>query len=180
MLKSEHALLQQCLLKDVHQLSRQLHKLRKFIHHSTDTSQQDQLRARLEASVAKVEVRRAAWPKLNYPDLPVSEHREKILTALKENQVLVIAGETGSGKTTQLPKICLELGLGARGLIGHTQPRRLAARSVAQRLAEELAVPLGEQVGYQVRFHDQQSDNTLIKLMSLAIILPSLACRNAS
>lgn len=171
MLKSEHALLQQCLLKDVHQLSRQLHKLRKFIHHSTDTSQQDQLRARLEASVAKVEVRRAAWPKLNYPDLPVSEHREKILTALKENQVLVIAGETGSGKTTQLPKICLELGLGARGLIGHTQPRRLAARSVAQRLAEELAVPLGEQVGYQVRFHDQQSDNTLIKLMTDGILL---------
>ena len=110
MFKSEQALLQQCLLKDVHQFSRQLHKLRKFVGQSTDTSQQDQLRAKMEASVAKVEQRRSVWPKLNYPDLPVSEHREKILTALKENQVLVIAGETGSGKTTQLPIICLELG----------------------------------------------------------------------
>jgi len=171
MLKSEQALLQQCLLKDVHQFSRQLHKLRKFAGRSNDTSQQNKLRARMEASVAKVEQRRAVWPELNYPDLPVSEHREKILAALKENQVLVIAGETGSGKTTQLPKICLELGLGARGLIGHTQPRRLAARSVAQRLAEELNVSLGEQVGYQVRFHDQQGDNTLIKLMTDGILL---------
>ena len=171
MFKSEQALLQQCLLKDVHPFSRQLHKLRKLAGQPSAASQQAKLRAKLEASVSKVEQRRTVWPKLNYPDLPVSEHREKILAALKENQVLVIAGETGSGKTTQLPKICLELGLGARGLIGHTQPRRLAARSVAQRLAEELAVPLGEQVGYQVRFHDQQGDNTLIKLMTDGILL---------
>ena len=178
MFKSQQALLQQCLLKDVHPFSRQLHKLRKLAKGTSSVqadSQLDQplakLNEKLAASVALVEQRKAAWPKISYPDLPVSEHREKILAALTEHQVLVIAGETGSGKTTQLPKICLELGLGARGLIGHTQPRRLAARTVAQRLAEELDVNLGEQVGYQVRFHDQQSDTTLIKLMTDGILL---------
>jgi ATP-dependent helicase HrpA len=117
--------------------------------------------------------RRAARPvTLNYPpELPVVERREDILAALRDHQVVVVAGETGSGKTTQLPKLCLELGLGRRGLIGHTQPRRLAARSVAARLAEELQTPLGEQVGYQVRFTDQSSDETLVKLMTDGILL---------
>ncbi|MEC9483009.1 MAG: ATP-dependent RNA helicase HrpA, partial [Halomonas sp.] len=91
--------------------------------------------------------------------------------ALRDHQVVVVAGETGSGKTTQLPKLCLELGLGRRGLVGHTQPRRLAARSVAARLAEELEVPLGEQVGYQVRFTDQTNERTLVKLMTDGILL---------
>ncbi|MGY4878360.1 ATP-dependent RNA helicase HrpA [Vreelandella aquamarina] len=109
---------------------------------------------------------------LNYPaELPVVERREDILRALDEHQVVVVAGETGSGKTTQLPKLCLELGRGRRGLIGHTQPRRLAARSVATRLAEELEVPLGDQVGYQVRFTDQSSATTLVKLMTDGILL---------
>ncbi|WP_346302238.1 ATP-dependent RNA helicase HrpA, partial [Halomonas sp. BM-2019] len=117
--------------------------------------------------------RRAARPvTLNYPaELPVAERRDEILAALRDHQVVVVAGETGSGKTTQLPKLCLELGLGRRGLIGHTQPRRLAARSVAARLAEELETPLGEQVGYQVRFTDQSSDETLVKLMTDGILL---------
>ncbi|WP_346799220.1 ATP-dependent RNA helicase HrpA [Halomonas sp. Bachu 37] len=117
--------------------------------------------------------RRQAQPvTLNYPpDLPVVERRQDILKALEQHQVVVVAGETGSGKTTQLPKLCLELGLGRRGLIGHTQPRRLAARSVATRLAEELEVPLGEQVGYQVRFTDQSSESTLVKLMTDGILL---------
>ncbi|MEX1214305.1 ATP-dependent RNA helicase HrpA [Saccharospirillum sp.] len=103
--------------------------------------------------------------------LPVSERAEDILAAITEHQVVVIAGETGSGKTTQIPKLCLRAGLGRAGMIGHTQPRRLAARSVADRLSEELNVELGQQVGYQVRFTDQSNDDTLIKLMTDGILL---------
>jgi ATP-dependent helicase HrpA len=103
--------------------------------------------------------------------LPVSERAEDILAAISNHQVVVIAGETGSGKTTQIPKLCLQAGFGRAGMIGHTQPRRLAARSVADRLAEELNVELGQQVGYQVRFTDQSGDNTLIKLMTDGILL---------
>ncbi len=126
----------------------------------------------IDASASKVAARRAQPVTLRYPpELPVAERRDDILAALREHQVVVVAGETGSGKTTQLPKLCLELGLGRRGLIGHTQPRRLAARSVATRLAEELEVPLGEQVGYQVRFSDQSNERTLIKLMTDGILL---------
>ncbi|MFD2189546.1 ATP-dependent RNA helicase HrpA [Pistricoccus aurantiacus] len=127
---------------------------------------------RLASSQAILARRRELPVTLNYPpELPVVEHREDLLEALSSHQVVVVAGETGSGKTTQLPKLCLELGLGRRGLIGHTQPRRLAARSVATRLAEELQVPLGQQVGYQVRFTDQTGDDTLIKLMTDGILL---------
>ncbi|MGM0520881.1 MAG: ATP-dependent RNA helicase HrpA [Pseudomonadota bacterium] len=119
-----------------------------------------------------IEQRKQQRVTLNYPaELPVVERREDILHALRDHQVVIVAGETGSGKTTQLPKICLELGRGRRGVIGHTQPRRLAARSVATRLAEELEVPLGEQVGYQVRFTDQSSQSTLVKLMTDGILL---------
>jgi len=129
----------------------------------------DKAMARSRGLVARRTARPVA---LNYPpELPVVERREDILAALRDHQVVVVAGETGSGKTTQLPKLCLELGLGRRGLIGHTQPRRLAARSVATRLAEELETPLGEQVGYQVRFTDQSGDDTLVKLMTDGILL---------
>ncbi|MEH6587967.1 MAG: ATP-dependent RNA helicase HrpA [Halioglobus sp.] len=109
---------------------------------------------------------------ITYPEeLPVSERREEISRAIAANQVVIIAGETGSGKTTQLPKICLELGRGQRGLIGHTQPRRLAARTVAQRIAQELATELGGLVGYQVRFNDRVSAATRVKLMTDGILL---------
>ena len=108
---------------------------------------------------------------LTYPDLPISNRREEIAKAINDNQVIVLAGETGSGKTTQLPKICLDLGLGCKGLIGHTQPRRLAARTVADRIAQELGTTLGERVGYQVRFYDQLSESTQIKLMTDGILL---------
>ncbi len=119
-----------------------------------------------------VQARRGQQVALNYPDeLPVVERREDILKELDEHQVVIVAGETGSGKTTQLPKLCLESGRGRRGLVGHTQPRRLAARSVATRLAEELSTPLGDQVGYQVRFTDQSRDTTLVKLMTDGILL---------
>ena len=109
---------------------------------------------------------------MRYDDaLPIAAKRDEIKAALEKSQVVVIAGETGSGKTTQLPKICLEIGRGVHGLIGHTQPRRLAARSVATRVAEEIGTPLGELVGYQVRFEDQSKDGTLIKLMTDGILL---------
>ena len=113
-------------------------------------------------------------PVISYPDLPVSQSRGELAAAIAEHQVVVVAGETGSGKTTQLPKICLELGRGVRGTIGHTQPRRLAARTVAERIAEELGTELGEAVGYSVRFTDQVSDRTLIKLMTDGILLAEI------
>lgn len=111
-------------------------------------------------------------PEIIYPEeLPIAERREEIARAIRENQVVIIAGETGSGKTTQLPKICLDLGRGRRQLIGHTQPRRLAARTVAQRIAQELNTELGGLVGYQVRFTDRVSEGTAVKLMTDGILL---------
>ncbi|MDQ6980576.1 MAG: ATP-dependent helicase, partial [Ghiorsea sp.] len=110
-------------------------------------------------------------PNITYPeDLPISQKRQVIADAIAANQVTIIAGETGSGKTTQIPKICLELGRGIEGSIGHTQPRRIAARSVATRIAEELNSPLGKDVGYKVRFSDHTQASTYIKLMTDGIL----------
>ncbi len=126
-------------------------------------------------SAEQVEARRALVPRVHYPpELPVAERRDDISAAIRDHQVVIVAGETGSGKTTQLPKICLELGRGVHGLIGHTQPRRIAARSVAERIAEELGVELGTAVGYQVRFTDRSSNDTLVKLMTDGILLNEL------
>ncbi|HEX5770036.1 MAG TPA: DEAD/DEAH box helicase, partial [Nocardioidaceae bacterium] len=123
----------------------------------------------------QVEARKALVPTIHYPpDLPVAERREDIAAAIRDNQVVIVAGETGSGKTTQLPKICLDLGRGVHGLVGHTQPRRIAARSVAERIAEELGTELGSTVGYQVRFTDKSSSDTLVKLMTDGILLNEL------
>jgi len=114
-------------------------------------------------------------PKITYPEgLPISENAAQISAAIAANQVVIIAGETGSGKTTQIPKICLELGRGVDGLIGHTQPRRIAARTVANRIAEELGTTLGDQVGYKVRFNDQVSEQSYIKLMTDGILLAEM------
>ncbi|AGA85897.1 ATP-dependent RNA helicase HrpA [Stutzerimonas stutzeri] len=160
--------LDQALFADRHRLRRQLHELRK----QPDEAKLAQWLERFQASVAKVEARRRSVPSIRYDDsLPIAAKRDEIKAALEKHQVLVIAGETGSGKTTQLPKICLEIGRGVHGLIGHTQPRRLAARSVATRVAEEIGTPLGELVGYQVRFEDQSKDSSLIKLMTDGILL---------
>lgn len=161
------------LIADRHRLRRQLHELQK--HSGTpswDEARQAQWLERFQASVAKVEARKRSIPTIRYDDaLPIAAKRDEIKAALEQHQVLVIAGETGSGKTTQLPKICLEIGRGTHGLIGHTQPRRLAARSVATRVAEEIGTPLGELVGYQVRFEDQSNERSLIKLMTDGILL---------
>ncbi|HEU5127379.1 MAG TPA: ATP-dependent RNA helicase HrpA [Glycomyces sp.] len=133
------------------------------------------LEADVAAKEAALAARAASVPKIVYPDeLPVSQRRDDIAEAIRDHQVVVIAGETGSGKTTQIPKICLELGRGVRGLIGHTQPRRIAARAVAERIAEELGSPLGEAVGWKVRFTDQVSDSSFVKLMTDGILLTEL------
>ncbi|MFI6345087.1 ATP-dependent RNA helicase HrpA [Streptomyces sp. NPDC050560] len=136
--------------------------------------------AEIAAEAAKAEERLAARaervPAVDYPaELPVSQKRDEILAAVRDHQVVIVAGETGSGKTTQIPKICLELGRGVRGMIGHTQPRRIAARTVAERVAEELRTPLGEAVGWKVRFTDQvDQDATFVKLMTDGILLAEI------
>ncbi|EKF73004.1 ATP-dependent helicase HrpA [Alcanivorax hongdengensis A-11-3] len=131
----------------------------------------DKVARAIAASTANREVRRASVPTLNWPDLPVVASREDIKAAIRDHQVVVIAGETGSGKTTQLPKICLELGRGIDGTIGHTQPRRLAARAVASRVAEELGSPVGDRVGFKVRFSEQVGEHSLIKVLTDGMLL---------
>ena len=136
--------------------------------------QAQQLIDDIEASIAKRTWRQSNLPKVEYPPLPVSDKKEDIKAAIANNQVVIVAGETGSGKTTQLPKICLELGRGVNGLIAHTQPRRLAARSVATRIAEELNTPLGEKVGFKIRFSDQVSERSYVKLMTDGMLLAEM------
>ena len=156
-------------VKDAARLGRRLKNLR-----GANPEKLARLAQQVTEGEALVATRQAALPAITYPDLPVSELRNEIADAIRENQVVVVAGETGSGKTTQLPKICLDIGRGIRGTIGHTQPRRLAARTVGQRIADELGTPLGETVGYTVRFTDQVSDRTLIKLMTDGILLAEI------
>lgn len=161
------------MVREAEQLEKRLAGLQRRLHNRQPIDRGlDKVEHELQRAQSTLARREALKIALNYPaELPVVERREDIMQALEAHQVVVVAGETGSGKTTQLPKICLEIGRGRRGLIGHTQPRRLAARSVASRLAEELEVPLGEQVGYQVRFNDQSSATTLVKLMTDGILL---------
>jgi ATP-dependent helicase HrpA len=160
------------LLRDARRLGRRLEELRR----RPDERRRAALQRDVAAAEERLARRQAAVPvRIDYPEtLPVSERRDDIAAAIRDSQVVVIAGETGSGKTTQIPKICLELGRGVRGLIGHTQPRRLAARAVAERIAEELEVPLGSTVGYTVRFHDQVGEDTLVKLMTDGVLLAEI------
>ncbi|MHB1739163.1 MAG: ATP-dependent RNA helicase HrpA [Actinomycetes bacterium] len=136
----------------------------------------DRLVAEVATAEERLSRRAAGVPLVTYPEeLPVSQRRDDLFAAIRDHQVVVVAGATGSGKTTQLPKICLELGRGVRGLIGHTQPRRIAARTVAERIAEELGVPLGGAVGYTVRFTDRVGARTLVRLMTDGILLAEIA-----
>ena len=132
----------------------------------------ERLSRAVAASRERAALRAARVPRVAYPpELPVAERRDDIAAAIREHPVVIVCGETGSGKTTQLPKICLEIGRGVRGLIGHTQPRRIAARSVATRIAQELDTPLGDAVGYKVRFTDRTQPDAFIKLMTDGILL---------
>ncbi len=159
-----------CMIKDQYRLRNQLRRL------SCDNYKGlKNLQASIAKSQAQAQQRAEAVPEMTYDKaLPVANRKDAIISAIRDSQVVIVAGETGSGKTTQLPKMCLDMGRGVRGLIGHTQPRRLAARSVAGRIAEELKVSVGEQVGYQVRFNDHASDNTLVKLMTDGILLAEI------
>ncbi|HET19118.1 MAG TPA: ATP-dependent RNA helicase HrpA, partial [Chromatiales bacterium] len=174
-----HALetaLADCASRDAHALRGRLLGLRKRAAKGLPVDRGlAEIAGAIEASRNAVSARRAHVPAIRYPEeLPVVARRGEILAALEKHQVLILCGETGSGKTTQLPKIALEAGRGVRGLIGHTQPRRIAARSVAARIAEELEVPLGEQVGYQVRFAGQVGEQTLVKVMTDGILLAEI------
>ena len=131
--------------------------------------------AEIHAAAERVALTDAAVPTISYPDaLPVTARKDDIAEAIRDNQVVIIAGETGSGKTTQIPKICLELGRGRRGFIGHTQPRRIAARTVAEPIAAELDQKIGESVGYAIRFDDRVSETTAVKLMTDGILLAEM------
>ncbi|MDX1805213.1 MAG: helicase-related protein, partial [Alcanivorax sp.] len=166
-LKPLYQQLDQVRAADRHRLRRRLDGVgRKY-----SSPAADKVARAIAASTANREARRASVPTLNWPDLPVVASREDIKAAIRDHQVVVIAGETGSGKTTQLPKICLELGRGIDGTIGHTQPRRLAARAVASRVAEELGSPVGDRVGFKVRFSEQVGEHSLIKVLTDGMLL---------
>ena len=157
-------------LRDEHRLRRQAQRLRR-----DNAEGRARFEQQLAQAQARVRRRREAVPEISYPpQLPVSARRDDLLAAIGDHQVVVVAGETGSGKTTQLPKVCLELGRGVRGAIAHTQPRRIAARTVAQRIADELGVPLGGAVGYAVRFDDRVSEDTLVRLVTDGLLLAEI------
>ncbi len=165
----------ECLIKDRFRFSKRIDGASKIKNESARNAVFDEIALDIVQSMMVVEQRKQQMPKIEYPALlPVSQKRDDIAQAIAHHQVVIVAGETGSGKTTQLPKICAELGRGKYGLIGHTQPRRLAARSVANRIAEEMETELGGFVGYKVRFTDQISDQTQIKLMTDGILLAEI------
>ncbi|CAK7287086.1 ATP-dependent RNA helicase HrpA [Streptomyces misionensis] len=163
-------------LRDAHRLGRRLEGARKIRKPEARAAVLAEIEGEIDKAAGRMAERRVRVPAVSYPEqLPVSQKKDEIAAAIRDHQVVIVAGETGSGKTTQIPKICLELGRGVRGMIGHTQPRRIAARTVAERVAEELRTPLGEAVGWKVRFTDQVNpDATFIKLMTDGILLAEI------
>ncbi|MGA5424987.1 ATP-dependent RNA helicase HrpA [Streptomyces lavendulocolor] len=168
-------LLAEVSLRDAHRLGRRLEGARRIRKPEARQAVLDEIAAEAGKAAARTAERAARVPEVTYPEqLPVSQKKDDILEAIRDHQVVIVAGETGSGKTTQIPKICLELGRGVRGMIGHTQPRRIAARTVAERVADELGTPLGEAVGWKVRFTDQVGGDTFVKLMTDGILLAEI------
>ncbi|MFB6989990.1 ATP-dependent RNA helicase HrpA [Streptomyces sp. NPDC056304] len=167
---------EQLSLRDAHRLGRRLEGARRIRKPEARQSALDEIAAEAGKAAERLALRAGRLPAVSYPEqLPVSQKKDEILEAIRDHQVVIVAGETGSGKTTQIPKICMELGRGVRGMIGHTQPRRIAARTVAERVADELKTPLGEAVGWKVRFTDQVNpDATFVKLMTDGILLAEI------
>jgi ATP-dependent helicase HrpA len=158
------------MLRDQHRLRRRIDGLRRRIDRQAAIAE---VAAAIDAAEARLATRQAAVPEISYPEaLPITARRQEILDAIRDHQVVIVAGETGSGKSTQLPKMCIELGRGVRGLIGHTQPRRLAARTIAERIAEELRSTAT--VGYKMRFTDRVGERALVKVMTDGILLNEL------
>ena len=161
-------------------MRRRFHRRVTGVERIDDADRRAEATAKLTRAIVEVEERterrRAAVPKnITYPEeLPITQWREELLEAIRDHQVVIVAGETGSGKSTQIPKFCLELGRGVEGTIGHTQPRRIAARSIADRIAEEIGTTVGHAVGYAVRFSDQTSDSTLVKVMTDGLLLAEI------
>lgn len=177
--KALQAQLPACMSQDRHPLQAQINKLFRYgnpnLEQAAVTAVFQKIQYKIERSQKLALNRKASVPTVSYPEeLPITGKREDILALVKAHPVVIVAGETGSGKTTQLPKICLEAGRGVNGLIAHTQPRRIAARTVASRIAEELSVKLGEAVGYQVRFKDHSTERSLLKLMTDGILLAEI------
>ncbi len=166
-------LLPQCLLPDWVRLGRRLARLLRDRHHPDQREALlERLRQQVHASLALREERRLNVPTATYPsELPITARKDEIVAAIRAHQVIVIAGETGSGKTTQIPKMCLAAGLGIEAKIGCTQPRRVAALSISRRIAEELNVSWGREVGCKIRFDDRSSAQTYIKMMTDGILL---------
>ena len=169
------ARLPELMLADQRRLARRADRAAALREADARTQAIAELQADVAAAEQRMQARLAAVPVVSYPpELPVSQRKDELAAAIADHQVVIIAGETGSGKTTQLPKICLELGRGVKGQIGHTQPRRIAARTVADRIAAELNTELGAAVGYKVRFADTSSDSTLVKVMTDGILLTEM------
>ncbi|MET9695622.1 ATP-dependent RNA helicase HrpA [Streptomyces sp. NPDC006529] len=169
-------LLGEISLRDAHRLGRRLEGARRIRKPEAKQAVLDEIAAEAEKAAARLAGRASRMPEVTYPEnLPVSQKKDEIAEAIRDHQVVIVAGETGSGKTTQIPKICMELGRGVRGMIGHTQPRRIAARTVAERIAEELKSEIGQTVGWKVRFTDQvDQDATFVKLMTDGILLAEI------
>src|SRR5262245_53911668 len=168
------ARLPELTIRDRHRIGRRLEGMQRS-RVEAKPGAMESVAAAIDTAVARRAARAARVPAISYPpELPISQRKDDIAAAIRDHQVVIVAGETGSGKTTQLPKICLELGRGVDGLIGHTQPRRIAARTVADRIADELGTDLGAAVGYKVRFTDQVSADTLVKIMTDGILLAEL------